>query len=438
MAAQSKMNLELDCASFRMNDSLNSLEIYYNLYTQNSAQPTNGDSKSIKARLSLLMTDSMKSVVVAKSYNINAVVSDDTSAQRKFIGRIPYSVLPGKYLLKGVVRDMARSIDSDTFKVMVYSPVYSKTKMDISDIELATTLKSSEDTTSIFYKNTYEVLPNTGAYYGAELPVVFYYCELYNLDKNIGTEEIKLETVVFNSQNKKVISKTKVLPRSYSSIVEAGAINISKLNSGAYTLGVILVDSLKKTAILKPKKFYCYFPGRVDSTEIKRNEDGYLSSEFATMTEEELNLLFSQSQYVAKKEEVKRWATLTEINAKRKFIYNFWIIRDPNPDSAPLTYKKDYFERVDIATEKYKSMQKKGWLSDRGRVYILYGEPSEIERFPNEVDKKPYEIWHYNSLEGGAIFIFGDLTGFSDYFLIHSTMRSELRDDNWMSRLQVL
>ena len=176
----------------------------------------------------------------------------------------------------------------------------------------------------------------------------------------------------------------------------------------------------------------------MDSTEIKRNEDGYLSSEFATMTEEELNLLFSQSQYVAKKEEVKRWATLTEINSKRKFIYNFWVIRDPNPDSAPLTYKKEYFERVDIATEKYKSMQKKGWLSDRGRVYILYGEPSEIERFPNEVDKKPYEIWHYNSLEGGAIFIFGDLTGFSDYFLIHSTMRSELRDDNWMSRLQVL
>jgi hypothetical protein len=66
----------------------------------------------------------------------------------------------------------------------------------------------------------------------------------------------------------------------------------------------------------------------------------------------------------------------------------------------------------------------------------MYGEPDEIERFPSELDKKPYEIWHYNSIEGGVIFVFGDVTGFSNFELLHSTKRGELRDDNWMRKIQ--
>ena len=58
-------------------------------------------------------------------------------------------------------------------------------------------------------------------------------------------------------------------------------------------------------------------------------------------------------------------------------------------------------------------MSKIGWKTDRGRVLILYGEPNEIERFPNQMDKKPYEIWHYDDVEGGVIFVFADLSGFS-------------------------
>ena len=49
-------------------------------------------------------------------------------------------------------------------------------------------------------------------------------------------------------------------------------------------------------------------------------------------------------------------------------------------------------------------MSKVGWKTDRGRVYVLYGEPSEIEKFPNQMDQKPYEIWHYNDIEGGVYF----------------------------------
>ena len=83
------------------------------------------------------------------------------------------------------------------------------------------------------------------------------------------------------------------------------------------------------------------------------------------------------------------------------------------------------------------ALDKEGWQTDRGRVYMIYGEPSEIERFPNETNTKPYEIWHYNEIEGGVVFIFGDITGFNDYQLLHSTKRGEIRDDYWMRRIAV-
>jgi hypothetical protein len=67
---------------------------------------------------------------------------------------------------------------------------------------------------------------------------------------------------------------------------------------------------------------------------------------------------------------------------------------------------------------------------------ILYAEPDEIERFPSSTSEKPYEIWHYYSIENGVEFIFVDRSAFGDYILVHSTKRGELRDDQWQRYLQ--
>ena len=94
--------------------------------------------------------------------------------------------------------------------------------------------------------------------------------------------------------------------------------------------------------------------------------------------------------------------------------------------------------RVRIATEKYKNIARKGWQSDMGRVYIMYGEPSEVERHPNDSGMRPYEIWKYNDIEGGVQFVFGDLTGFRNYVLLSSTKRGELQDDSWQNELSTV
>jgi GWxTD domain-containing protein len=154
------------------------------------------------------------------------------------------------------------------------------------------------------------------------------------------------------------------------------------------------------------------------------------------MSNEELDETFAVSRYIANDYEQDQWKKLTTEDAKRKFLFNFWNSRDKNTATPQNEYKSEYFDRVKTANERYTTIQKKGWKTDRGRVLITYGEPSEIERYPNQVDTKPYEIWKYEQLEGGTIFVFADLSGFNDYVLLHSTMRGELRDDLWMRQVR--
>ncbi len=128
---------------------------------------------------------------------------------------------------------------------------------------------------------------------------------------------------------------------------------------------------------------------------------------------------------------------LGPVEAKREFMYTFWKARDENPSDERNQYFLDYLKRITESNDKYSAAKKNGWKTDRGRVYLVYGRPSEIERYPNQIESKPYEIWRYESLEGGVVFVFGDVSGYNDYQLLHSTKRGELRDDSWIRRIAV-
>ncbi len=162
---------------------------------------------------------------------------------------------------------------------------------------------------------------------------------------------------------------------------------------------------------------------------------GSLGSEFAVKTEEELDLMFDEAKYIATSKEVNQYKKLDSLSAKREFLYNFWQNRDTDPSTPQNEFKREYTQRLEVVNARFGAMNREGFQTDRGRVYLTYGEPDQLDRYPNEPNYKPYEIWFYNSIEGGVTFIFGDLTGFSGYELLHSTKRGEVRDDNWMRRI---
>ncbi|MFZ1519150.1 MAG: GWxTD domain-containing protein, partial [Ignavibacteriaceae bacterium] len=202
-------------------------------------------------------------------------------------------------------------------------------------------------------------------------------------------------------------------------------------------LVIALIDSLNNTGISTAKKFFVYNPDIVVIDTFVVSSTSVLSSTFGSMSEEELDDLFAKSKYVASNLEIDKYERLSTIDGKREFMFEFWKAKDEISATPENEFYRQYLQRIELCNDRYTSMGKAGWKTDRGRIFLLYGEPTEIERYPNQLETRPYETWQYTEIEGGVYFIFADLTGFSDYTLINSTKRGELRDDNWSRRIVI-
>ena len=208
-----------------------------------------------------------------------------------------------------------------------------------------------------------------------------------------------------------------------------------KYPTDTYNLVLALVDSANNKVVYSNKRYFYYNPNYKDTSVTVLSQSGYLSSEFAVYSEEECDDIFEKSRYIATSREIEQYKKLDSINTKRDFLYRFWKLRDLEPETEKFEFKDKYFAGVEYCNTKYGTFNKKGYKTDRGRVYLLYGEPDQVDMYPNETNMKPYEIWYYNQIEGGVLFIFGDLTGYSDYELLSSTKRGEIRDDTWQRRI---
>ena len=122
--------------------------------------------------------------------------------------------------------------------------------------------------------------------------------------------------------------------------------------------------------------------------------------------------------YIISDEERAAFKRLSNDEEREQFIEQFWLRRDPTPDSTENEFKEEHYRRIAYANERFASGFP-GWKTDRGRMYIMYGPPDEIsgqpaggmyERPPEEgggtTQVYPFEQWRYRYIEG----IGGDVT----------------------------
>jgi len=234
-----------------------------------------------------------------------------------------------------------------------------------------------------------------------------------------------------------VSNKSKQISRNIKSRVEVGTVMTYKLPTDSYTLVLALIDSSDNYGVSSSKKFYVYNPSVEYVDTFKTRGANIVVGMFGVMSDEELDDFFAKSKYIAKDSEINTYDDLTTESAKREFLTKFWKARDEDPSNDENRYLMNYIRRIEESNQNFDALGKEGWKSDRGRVYIIYGPPSEINRYPNESETRPYERWTYYDIENGVEFIFGDITGFSNYRLIHSTKRGEMNDPNWQRRIRV-
>ena len=116
--------------------------------------------------------------------------------------------------------------------------------------------------------------------------------------------------------------------------------------------------------------------------------------------------------YIITDEERQAFKRLQTDEERDQFIEQFWLRRDPTPDSLENEYKEEHYRRIAYANEHFASGIP-GWKTDRGRFYIMYGPPDEIESHPaggsyqrpideggGETSTYPFEQWRYRWIEG--------------------------------------
>jgi GWxTD domain-containing protein len=116
--------------------------------------------------------------------------------------------------------------------------------------------------------------------------------------------------------------------------------------------------------------------------------------------------------YIITDEERAAFKRLTTDDEREQFIEQFWLRRDPTPDTAENEFKEEHYRRIAYANEHYASGIP-GWKTDRGRIYITYGPPDENESHPSggsyerpyeegggTTSTFPFEQWRYRWIEG--------------------------------------
>jgi len=116
--------------------------------------------------------------------------------------------------------------------------------------------------------------------------------------------------------------------------------------------------------------------------------------------------------YLISDEERSVFEQLATPEEKEQFIEQFWFRRDPDPKTAANEFKTEHYRRLAYVNEKF-SVGMPGWMSDRGRIYIIHGAPVEIESHPTGgqyqrplregggwTQAYPWERWRYHFIEG--------------------------------------
>lgn len=125
--------------------------------------------------------------------------------------------------------------------------------------------------------------------------------------------------------------------------------------------------------------------------------------------------------YVMPPRQYKELKNQLESEQKETFA-KYWKERDPTPATEENELEHEFFNRVSVANQKFSSFKegRQGWKTDRGRIYIVYGPPSDYERPTQEPGSMvQYEIWYYRNLH--KRFIFVDRYGTNEYRLISET-----------------
>ncbi len=346
--------------------------------------------------------------------------------------RIPemaqYIAVPGDYQVEVVVVDLVANVyQSD--ELTVHVELFSPTELVISDITYASMIQRSDDFASEFNHNGLLVLPNAERIFGTGNNTLYYYSEVYNLTVGDSTEYI-VQREVLNDRRQVELSlppRHRHIPAP--DIVEYGSFDVDELNTGSYIFQITVTDVASGIVVSQERPFWVYFVGQ-EVRPVYRIPD--IGADFNMISDEEILQEMEWVYYIMPSNVARAAREIDSPEARRAFLAQFWRANDPDQDTPICELRTEYLSRVTEANARFSSFTRDGWETDRGRVYVLFGEPDHIDDHSFDMDaNKAYQIWEFDAIEGGVHFVFVDRTNNGNYVQVHSNKEGEIYNPNW-------
>ena len=224
---------------------------------------------------------------------------------------------------------------------------------------------------------------------------VFY--ELYAHDEL----HLRLSTRILDQRGRERHSRQ--LERDYQRGLSRNLLQIpgSELGSGEYTFELLLEQ---------------YKDGKLQRSE-QRREVFRVNWQHTPGEGVDLDLAVEQLHYVL---HGRRYRNMRDAprGFKQEMFRDFWKKVDPTPDTELNELMREYYRRAAYSDARFGWARYAGWRSDRGRIYMIYGDPDYVERYAGDLEQPAWERWNYE--DHGREFLFVDSRGFGEYRQVNS------------------
>ena len=305
--------------------------------------------------------------------------------------QISFLVQFGTYLPEGDFRYTLEMLSGEKSGVEEASLEIRRSEYHMSDILLSSEI--AIDTTGDYLrKGNLRVIPRPSRIFDQRFKNLCFYYELYDIA--VDSDTLYAEYTVVDNDGSVVRKVTRSIEKVYMAQAVNCGINIENIASGNYRLLVKIADASSNVLAEKEAQF--------SIARAERREVSYEGMPYYR----EIEIFLSPAQY-------REYKNLPE-EGKKMFLDRFWRMYDYNTIAA----------RFDYVNEHYRFGDTPGHKTERGRIYVKYGEPDEIE-LPTPLqhqEQRPYEHWQYLN---GEQFIFVDTRGINEYLLVWTNALDE-------------
>ncbi|RYD52261.1 MAG: GWxTD domain-containing protein [Sphingobacteriales bacterium] len=324
--------------------------------------------------------------------------------------------------------------------------------LKMSPPQLLDTFYHISQPAKLFIRNGWLSLPLTVDFAGDDQRTLHYYVEAYELPALTGPKKpFRIQSTLLKGQapfgrfqQTDTCSVQNGVAAAYISLP------IAKLPSGNFILQTQLTDASGKIWASSRRAFQRSnaqpeadtIIGGADSVARGQKLDEYIRVENTFVQPykpQQLKAMLKMIQPIAKPDEgvsIRALLQGADPTFIRTFIYSFFAARNPeDPESA---WKK-YADEVRTVNRLFNLGSRIGYETERGRVYLQYGPPTERVEVYQESGSRPYEVWRYDDVQhtgkSGSFLFFQPGTRLDDFLLLHSTAPGEAKNRVWRSGL---